>query len=744
MKVDAIAIIGIITMLLSLAIPGSAGALLFTLILGYGLSRLIFLENEKALLSAPVFGMATVVFSSYLLSLVGVSLNYLGLSLVVIGVILFLLTPQSTEWEFDPPMWGVLSLSVFLQFLIRRFYFLLPDYRAADTWFHASKVRMILDSHSLYFSNVPQYFPRSIVSYPSGYHAFIAWLSRGDPWNIIFAMNDLRLFEIAYLPLGTYLLARSLAGKRAAVFAALVVPFSALYYYFVQYALLPAFTNYMLFLVASFVYVEAFLKKERRLIWASAFLASLVLLVHPYQYMVFEAFAFFLLLREGFTRDNLRIFTIQLAVSALLYYILTPGASSYASRGAVMNPVYPNKDNLNFLRFILTYTFVNHGQFFLAAGFVLALILSLARWNRSAPLSLTFLFMILVILDKIFLRIPIPYYSAIWNSERAFLLLTPIIPILEGIGIYEIVSWVSSAVSRYPIKFAGRVKVLVAFSLVLIFVAPAVVPLSIEHMASESSYLLDSDVLSSIHWISSHLGNQTVATACVFDSGRWLPILTDTPIVCVANNKGLKASEYRALLNGTLTRWAYLDTRGAAEIEPYPLNVEDFYNRFRLVYFKDGIWLFDVRNHNTSGNINLVKSYFMVNDSIDISRGRGALRYFVYGWVIKNSAAQRILLEGVPYVATVTGNATIAFVPKRDYSALKVLLSAPASGVDFYINGEYAGSFKPVKDYVPQWVTVNGRVLGGKLNFLTIRTHLEGGEALGVCCVKLEGTGDGS
>jgi len=744
MNVDRITIIGTVTMLLSLAIPGPVGALLFTFILGYAVSRLIFLENEKALLSAPVFGMAVVIFLSYFFSIVRIPLEYLAEFAAAIGVFLFLLKPRSSGCNGGTLTWIVLSIFVFLQFAIRHFYFLLPDYRAVDTWFHASKVRMIIDSRSLYFSSVPPYFSKGIISYPSGYHAFIAWLSKGNPWNIIFAMNDLRIFEIAYLPLVTYLLVRSLAGKRAALFAALIVPFSALYYYFVQYALLPAFTNYMLFLVASFVYVEAFLKRERRLIWASALLSSLILLVHPYQYMVFEAFGFFFLFREGFSRDNLRIFVLQLTVSALLYYALTPGASSYASRGAFMNPVYPNKDNPEFLDFIFSYTFVDHGQFFLAVGFVLALILSILRWSRSAPMALTFLFVILIIVDKIYLRIPIPYYSAIWNSERAFLLLTPIIPILEGIGVYELLSWVSSIISSFSKKFDGKVRVFVALSLLLIFTTPTVVPLSIEHMASESSYLLDGDVLSSIRWVSSHLGNQTVATACIFDSGRWLPILTDTPIVCVANNRGLKASEYRALLNGTLTRWAYLDTRGAAEIEPYPLNVENFYNRFRLIYFKDGIWLFDVNNHSIETNINLVKNYFAVNGSIDLSRRRSDLRYFVYGWVIKNVAAQRLLLNGVPYVTTVTGNATIAFVPNGGYSALKILISAPASRVDFYINGKYAGSFKPEKGYVPQWVTVNGTVLGGKLNFLTLRTHLEDGEALGVCCVKLEGSANGS
>lgn len=740
MKIDSVSIVWVILMLLPLAVPGPIGALVFTFVLGYGVSRLIFLENEKAFLSAPVFGMATVVFSSYLFSLVGVPIEYLVEFMVVVGILLFTLKPRSREWNMDFLSWMILLIPVFLQFAIRHFYFLLPDYRAADTWFHASKVRMILDSHSLYFSSVPPYFQRGVISYPSGYHAFIAWLSRGDPWNIIFAMNDLRLFEIAYLPLATYLFAHSLAGKKAALFTALVVPFSALYYYFVQYALLPAFTNYMLFLVASFVYVEAFLRKERRLVWTSAFLASLILLVHPYQYMVFEAFAFFFLLREGFTRDNLRIFIVQLTVSAMLYYILTPEASSHASRGAVMNSIYSNKDNPEFLRFILAYTFVNNGQFFLAVGLVIVLILSLYRRDRLAPLSLTFLFMILVILDKVFLRIHIPYYSSIWNSERAFLLLTPIVPLLEGIGVYKMASLGSSAVSKYSAKFNDRTRVLVALLLLFIFTAPTIKPLSIEHMASESSYLLDSNVLSSIHWVSSYVGNQTVATACVFDSGRWLPILTNTPIICVANNRGLKASDYKALLNGTLARWAYLDTRGAAEIEPYPLNVEDFYNRFRLVYFKDGIWLFDVQNHSSEANINLVRSYFEVNDSIDLSRRRTDTRYFVYGWVIKNSAAQRILLKGVPYAVSVTGNATIAFVPKGDYSELKVLISAPASGVDFYINGKYVGSFKPKKDYVPQWVTVNGTVIGEKLNFLTLKTHLESGEALGVCCVKLGGT----
>ncbi|WP_048148859.1 hypothetical protein [Palaeococcus ferrophilus] len=709
------------------------GMLGLMFVLGIVLASRIFEEPEEGLLISPALGASYIIIASYLLSFLGIPLKYLDILAILSGILMVLFEKHSLKFDFDRKVAFVLATVVLMEFAVKRFYFLLPDYRAPDTWFHASKVRMILDTGSLYFQSVPPYFSSSITTYPSGYHSLVAWLSAGNPGNIIFAMNYLRLFEWAYFPVATYLAAKALLGKDAALYAALITPFSALYYYFVQYALLPAFTNYMFFLFALFLYVRAMDVGDVKYISTATVVSTVMLLVHPYQYMIFQAFAGFYMLSKRKERRAFWVFLVQLLVSAGFYYLSTPRAQAYMQNGIKINSIYANKDNVEFLMNILRFTFFDNGQLLLGFGFGMALLLSIATHNRLLPLTSTLLFIFFLILNKIYWRFPIPYYSAIWNSERTFILLTPIIPIFEGVGVCYIVSFILSRVKGVFTRGSGIVVAVV----LLLSLAPAVYPLSIEHMASESSYILDENVVSALKAVSNYVGTTPVATACVFDSGRWLPILMDTPIVCLASNSGLNPERYRSLLEGNLARYLYVDTRGTAEIDPYPLNVEEFYKRYRLVYFNSGLWLFDVSSHDPRENIKFVRDYFGVNDTIDCSKDESE-RYFVYGWVLRNYATRKARIKGTPYIVTISRNSTIAFVPTGNYTGIKLLLSLPAGKrVRFYVNGEPAGEFLSRKEYTPQWVELNHRLLPGELNFLTIEVELKENEALGVRYIKL-------
>ena len=708
--------------------------LLLMLFIGFILSSYVFEDLCESILVSPAFGISYIVLVSYFMSAFGMNLRYLDGVMVVSGILLILFGNPEFRWDSNYWTISLLTLAVLMEFAVKRFYFLLPDYRAADTWFHASKVRMIIDTGTIYFHNIPPYFSHSIETYPSGYHVIISWLSSGQPENIIFAMNYLRLFVWAWFPLATYLAVKVLVNKESALYASILAPFSALYYYFIQYALLPAFTNYLTFLFALFLYVRATEHKNGRYLLSAVILSITMPLIHPYQYMAFQAFAGFYTIFRKRERGSLLVFGIQLLVSAGFYYLFTPGAMAYAQNGLTLDSIYPNKDNPKFLLNILRFTFIKNGQLLLGLGFIVGFIVSLLKRDRLLPLALTVVFLFFIILDKIYWRIPIPYYGAIWNSERVFILLTPIIPIFEGAGLYYLISFLQSRF-RDNIRFRSAV----ALGLIPLFIAPTVQPLSIEHLANESSYLLDPDIVTILEKVGSIVSHTPVATACVFDSGRWLPILTNTSIVCLAGNGGINYKSYYRLINNHTPPYLYVDSRGAAEITAYPLNVEDFYGKYHLVYFRRGIWLFNVSQPASNQDINKIWGYFIVNDSIDCSK-RYSERYFVYGWVIKNYAVQKARLEGNPYIVTLSRRSTIAFIPLMNYTALHILLSVPyGKKVKFYLNGNPVGSFVSTVNYSPIWVTIRGDIIARELNFLTIEVVLDPGEALGVRYIKLGG-----
>ncbi|ASJ17357.1 hypothetical protein A3L04_09885 [Thermococcus chitonophagus] len=602
--------------------------ILATSILGFLTGSRLFKNSDpwEVLLLSPGIGFIVVILVGLFFGRIGIPFSVIWPTMAVFSVVLSLKTSIRIKIEnFDG---AVLLASIFLSFLVRSFYFLLPDYRAADTWFHGSKVKMILLSNTPYFSPslVPEYFSKTISNYPPGYHVLVAFYTGGVSGEIIYAMNALRLFEIAYLPVATYLVGKKIK-REIGLIAAPITSVSALYFYFVQYALLPAFFNYLLFLFSAFVLFEV--REERSSPAILGIFGGTMGIVHPYQYIVFQIMALLVL------RD-LRKFSYQLATSLILMIIFMPLPQKYAEGTVKVNSYYPNKDNPEFLKHMLKYTFVSNGQIIFGLAFLLGLFV-------YRPISGTFFVILLIILNKIFFRVHVPVVSAIWNSERAFMLATPLIPIISAQGLYLIIRrWRSLGVF---LLIAG---IALAFPYV-----------RIEHLASESSYLLDDETVDFILKVHKIVGDHEVLTACEFDSGRWIPILTDTPIKCYGG--GVDNATY-----------IYVDSRGAGELRAYPLDVTQLYSKYGILEFYNGLWLLSRVNKTSSRAIEKVCSYYLASGEIS---WLNSTKYFVHGFIIKNYATQKLRLMGYPYAVSVSKNSTILFCTKEYIKMLEIKIA---------------------------------------------------------------------
>ncbi|AFN03304.1 integral membrane glycosyltransferase [Pyrococcus furiosus COM1] len=679
MKAIILAIIGTILIFTS----NPTLILLGIAIFGYMLSRRTVPE---ALLSAPAFGIVATTLILLATSRIGIDVEPSRIVIATLTIILGLKTEIKLKLEEGKlKELGLLGIASFLGLVVRNFYFLLPDYRAADTWFHGSKVKMIISTGTVYFTHVPEYFSRQIITYPPGYHALVALLSGFKTENIIYAMNTLRIFEILYLPVLAYLVGKNIK-REVGIFAAFLVNFSALYYYFVQYALLPAFTNYMLFLFALYILQLSIRERKPDIILLLGLTSGVMVVTHPYQYMLFQAVAFFTTISLENKREGLKIFLAQLIVSGAIFLAFTPSSSTYLSRGVSMNPRFSNKDNPDFLISIIKYSFIENGQLLFGFTFVLGLIVSIIRGSSiERGIALGFLTIISLMLNKTYIGITIPYFSAIWNSERAFMLTTPIIPLLEGIGMERV----------------ARIKKEVAISLLIIGMIISYPHLRIEHIGSESSYLLDKEIVDFIMNVSKIAGNETVMTACEFDSGRWIPILTNTPIACYPKNI-------------SKVKYLYVDTRGAGEIEVYLINIVNFLDR-KVIMFRDGLWLLRLDEHGSPPRD--VLEYYHTNGTI---RPLDDTRWFVYGYINQNPVIIKLRkFEKFPYALMISSSSSVLFSTSETFNELIITINGRENKtVEIYLDGKLLRRYKFKNNYRDEKVNLKVTVPPG-LHYLT-------------------------
>ncbi|NPB04436.1 MAG: hypothetical protein GXO39_08525, partial [Thermotogae bacterium] len=529
---------------------------------------------------APAFGSAVVIIAMHILSWVHLSLK-LSIPLIYGLIILFWVRMEERKplillWREIP--WTertLLAVSILLSACLKIPFLRIPSYPGAvgsDALFHAYKSWEILRENTIFISHGPMF--GGIIRYPAGYHSLVVWVSLASNVEVPFAMMVLQFFTWFLLPLGTYAAAKVIfRDGKAAALAAIVMPLTSMYYYYLNYSLLHMFYAYYLFLAAIAIFTLA-LDMDTLNAYLLSTLASFALLItHPYPYLMFEAYAGFLVVLLTLTRNNWKrawtLLVVQGIGSFLLYSFLEyPIRVNVAShtRPIFGNPAFAFKDNPEWLVYILKETFIMNGQIILLPFFLVGVYCFVKRRNpRAWAVLLTILYAFFLIANKIWLHVDIPFYSNIWSSERIYVLITPFLPIITGMGLVRVLG-------------IGRRKTLIGISLAILLLVPLFY-VNVINYSTELCSTVDSTALQVFSKIR-RMNVSEIYVSTFKDSGWWIPLMTGKKIVRVeeAPDEGI----------------VYIDSRGFGDVQHSTLNPLQFIWKKKLVLFNGGIWIFNV------------------------------------------------------------------------------------------------------------------------------------------------------
>ncbi|WP_460128010.1 hypothetical protein [Thermococcus prieurii] len=475
--------------------------------------------------------------------------------------------------------------------------------------------------------------------------------------------------------------------------ASIIAPLSYLYYYYLNYSLLQEFLDYYMVLASMVVIVLMVNNPSLRTFTLSLLLAFTTLVIHPYEYLALEAYVAFLiplgiLLRErrSWNRHIHRLFLLvsQAFGSVLVYYLIEyPIRLSPVSNIARFNvPAYAFKDNFNWLFWITKQTFFENGQFVLGIFFVIGIIYILIwRKNEYSLALLAFVaYIYFLAINKIILHIPIPYYSGIWSTERIYVLLTPVLPIIEGAGFYFILSHLLG-------RFHHKHLVGVTFALLLL---PSAFYVNAWNVSFEKASCIDGTVLSAFHYIDS-LNVSEVFTPSYPDSSAWL-------ILYLTKRKYVTSFKTPYLMpKNSSSAIIYVDSRGCGDmvLGTQKFNPWVLLNHHKLLFFKDNVWVFNATYVNTPNVPRAVYEYYILNSSsLDLSNMRD-WKYLSYGFLLKHPVViYTTLFEKGNYSLIVNNISVISIVPTRHYTGLYLGLYLPSSKtVKVRINGSLVGEF---------------------------------------------------
>ncbi|GAB6102161.1 hypothetical protein JCM16138_13840 [Thermococcus atlanticus] len=672
---------------------------------------------------SPAIGLAVIIFLMHILSWLGISLGLAYIIVVILTLAISLLAPSTgLRGDVSKSALAGMTTALFLSFVIKLPFFRVPAYPGAvgrDAVFHAYKSLEILRENTLFIKSAPPGF-HGIITYPAGYHSIIVFLAKGGGINVAEAMLILKIFTWIFIPLGTYAAARSIfRSTRIAVFSAILAPISYLYYYYLNYSLLHQFLNYYMFLAAVSLYTLSIDNHRRSTAVLAVLIISAVLLVHPYVYLAFEAYALFAVLMILIRRGRIeawpvKMFLSQAAASFLTYYIL-----EYPMRLHIMNytsyfgsPKYAFKDNLLWVEGILHSTFISEGQVIIGIFFVAGIIYAVKHESPfSVGMIATIFYTIFLVFNKILFHIPIPFYSGIWSSERIYVLITPMIPVIAGAGMHML--------HRLLEGHSTRPKV-VAASLTLLLMVPAFY-VNIWNLSFETAGCVTGASIEAFRFIGG-LPAGRILVPRFYDSGMWAGIyLPERNITFIKNATGMR---------GIL----YVDSRGYGDFKINPFNPWNLSRRYRVIYFRDNIWIFNLSDEASSYPLSLYRYYRLEGDEIRAS-DMSDWRYLSYGFLLRHPAIIRgIRFEGWKIVLVRSREAVIAIVPSRNYAGVGIEVYPGGNGsinIDVDINGKTVGKIRRGGYWKFEYRLKEGELyiitLKGEPGYAFVRMKLEGG-----------------
>ncbi|MBO8174828.1 MAG: hypothetical protein H0Z18_06175 [Thermococcus sp.] len=657
-----------------------------TLLLPWYLGFLIISKNNTPehivrISVAPAIGLGFIIVLIHVLSWFNISLSFVYPIMVILTIGMSFLTPLGFQLKIKRKIILGLAIALILSLVVKIPFEEIPAYPGAvgvDAVYHAYKSLEMIKEDTVFISHTPLDFPDNIKNYPAGYHSIVVFISLTHDINVAQAMRILKLFTWIFLTLGTYSATKSLfKNDNIAVFSAIVMPLSYLYYYYLHYSLLHNFLNYYFFLVSVCLYNYSMEQKTPYNIFLTTLVVASMLIIHPYAYMFFQAYAgftttFYILKYRKFDKTIL-LFLIQALGSLLTYYVL-----EYPMRLPLSNyskPIFNTlqyifKDNTHWFGYILEQTFIGNGQFPLGLFFLVGVNYLIHRKNiYSLALLTVIIWDIFLIFNKIYFHIGIPFYSGIWSSERIYVLLTPLIPIVEGIGAYEIYSFLLSRTTKPK---------LVMMSFVLILIVPLFY-VNVINFAYQKSVAVENEALETFGFLCK-LPSENIFVPKFYDSGMWIGIFCPSKNIIPINNLTIN--------NGLL----YIDSRGYGDVEISPFNPWDFFGKYELIHFNDNIWIFNISKKSPRYPKTFREYYILTKDTIEASKFED-WKYLSYGFLLRHPAVIRgIILNKWNFVLSKTNESYIVFVPSEEYNAFRVkVFSTTNEDVEIKINGETIG-----------------------------------------------------
>ena len=683
------------------------------------------LDGISRLSISPAVGLAITIFLMHILSWLGLSLSLAYPILAVLTVTISLLVPPIKLKQNAPGYaTGGVVISLFLSFIIKIPFFRVPAYPGAvgrDAVFHAYKSLEILKENTIFIKSAPLGFT-GIITYPAGYHSIVAFLSGTTGITVAESMLILKILTWIFIPLGTYAAAWSIfKNARIAVFSAILAPISYLYYYYLNYSLLHQFLDYYMFLVAVSLYNVTLEKPERKGVLLSLLVISAVLLIHPYVYLAFEAYTAFAVLMIFLKQKKIEtrafgVFLLQITGSFLIYYLLEYPMRLHIIQYTAFfgSPEYAFKDNILWVLGILQHTFLSEWQVILGIFFVAGVLYSVKNDNPFLrALTITLFCLIFLVFNKIMFHIPIPFYSGIWSSERIYVLITPMIPIIGGTGLYVI--------HRYMRKHFTHPKIL-AVSLALLLMLPAFY-VNLWNFSFEAAGCINSSSVAAFEFMKD-IDAKEILVPEFYDSGIWVKIyLPEKNVVLIKNSTEIP--DYR---EGIL----YVDSRGYGDFRINPLNPWDIAQKYRVLYFRDNIWIFNLSDNATSYLATLYR-YFAINKDEIQASDMHDWRYLSYGFLLRHPA----IIHGIKFekwniIIVRSRKAVIAVVPARDYTGIGIELYLKANQtINILINGKLVGKIRSNGYWKFEYPLKKNSLyiieLEGEPGYAFVRMKLEGG-----------------
>ncbi|MDV3104774.1 hypothetical protein [Thermococcus waiotapuensis] len=654
---------------------------------------------------APAVGISVLAIVFHIFSLFGAGIEKGTVFLVMLATILLarswpklLELVRSTVREKDDILRWTIPILIIV--LVHWAVYTYPTDNV-DNFFHATKIEYMLRYDTTYPPVVPVF---DVLTYPAGYHSLASFVMILSGEKVIpTVMLELRLWEWAFLAMGIYALSCLWFGRRVANYTLLAMLSVNLLHYYLLVYIAPNFLGFYFFAVLLAIFVQMSEKLDMKYLILVLISVGAVL-VHPYSYQnyVFVALVCLALkfLSEGLSirrfvflfKRAFILFVIPLFVHAIINpYFWFPSLAhveleypwaSYiwdvVPKLAVFHGRNP-RDTWGYFELFTKWATVRNGNYLGLLFMILGgIYLVYKREFRRKGLSLVafFAFVMFLILDRLTINVPVPFYSTA-AIERMFLWLVPVFPLFVGAGL----SWFGELVSKPAIREISK-KTLYLSVVGAFFLIPAV-GTAHDLLSAEANFYVWADNLEDFLWISGNFPSVTVLNSCTLDSAEWMPFFEPQSNITVLFNSRIKGcriwnmtpSKFAAkmfnesqILPGYI---AYIDTNAPS------LNPLDFFQKYRLLRVNGNNWIFDLSSLNASMNEKTAAlALRLCGDSIPGNTEKYG-KYFVYGFKKKYFGVRSQYLRGLEYAWMDSREGVVGFTPCKDYRGLWIELYSP-------------------------------------------------------------------